>query len=108
MGFDGKYLKEVIKTYALFFGREGRPVFEDLYAQKDFPRPKDPYLKTICLSSQPSQGSDKQQMWKKEDFPFLWPRISDLELFIRDTPADNFVKLLWRDRRDSYGWYTFV
>lgn len=107
MGFSREYSDEVIRSYALFFGYEGRPIFEDQYAN-EIPFPKDPYLASVCITSTGGQYSDKDQIWAKRDFQYLWPRIKNLDTYLRMTPADSFFKILWRDRRNSYGWYTLV
>ena len=108
MGFSRSYVDEVKRSYLLLFGPKFRAHFEDEFASENFPQPKDPYLQTICLRSPDHANLDKMESWLKPEFSYLWPRIKELEQHVRNIRPDTFWKLLYRDRRDSLAWYTFV
>ena len=82
-------------------------MFLDLVAANDFPSPFDPILQQVSLNIA-GKHTNRLERWSKHDFAYLWPRIKYLEVFLKDIEPDNFVKLIYRDRRNSYGWYTFL
>jgi hypothetical protein len=108
MGFSRSYVYEVKRSYLKLFGPKFKPIFEHEFGSDDFPLPKDPYLETICLRSPDQANLDNLESWLKSEFPYLWPRIKQLEQHVRNIRPDSLWKLLYRDRRDSLAWYTFM
>ena len=108
MEFSREYSREVLDSYILLFGPPCKALFEDLYNSKSFPHPRDPYLEHKCSTSPDNVEESKLARWSRMEFPYLWPRIKELENYVKDVQPDSFLKLLWRDRRDHYGWWTFV
>jgi hypothetical protein len=108
MGFSRSYVEEVKRSYLLLFGPQFRALFEDEFASDNFPQPKDSYLRAIFLRSPDHANLDKLESWLKSDFHYLWPRIKELEQHVRNIRPDSLWKLLYRDRRDSLAWYTFL
>ena len=101
MGLSLEYGNEVISSYKLLFGPPCHNLLERLI-KDETPHPLDPQLRILCNKA-PETAS-----WQKEQFKHLWPRIEYLHRHMREIQPDSFWKLLYRDRRDSLNWYTFM
>lgn len=67
--------------------------------------PIDPYLNQLCGLS--SRATNQRNSYSKTtDFPILAARLSVLQDYIlRQNP--NSLRMIWRDKRNSYQWWTF-
>jgi hypothetical protein len=83
-------------------------LFFDLIASKDFPIPRDSVLQQYCLEDAGGLQGEDLARWSKQDFIYLWPSIKYLENFLKQIEPHGFIKLIYRDRRNSYAWWTFL
>ncbi|TPX12800.1 uncharacterized protein E0L32_006680 [Thyridium curvatum] len=74
----------------------------------------DPLLDEQCgfsLSSRNSNAVDKsknrQQTFRKVEFPILGDRLMELQAFARQEPANKFWRII-RDKSDTKEWYQFI
>ncbi|KAJ5701173.1 hypothetical protein N7488_008721 [Penicillium malachiteum] len=102
------FLKEIRLSYQLIFGDSSSS--RRFYKRKELRRlrkfgPIDPELNLLCgLVSRISHPRDSYSMIT--DFSIFASRLSTLQdHIIRQNP--NSLRMIWRDTRNSYQWWTF-
>ena len=105
-------LKEILTSYRLLFGqnKQARKLFSKCGPAAGLPGNfQDQILSQLCghKSFRLTRGSlDKDSYNLKQDFPILRSRISRLHKILSARKPRSWGEL-WRDKRDSAGWYTF-
>ncbi|KAL9023727.1 MAG: hypothetical protein Q9196_007015 [Gyalolechia fulgens] len=105
-------LKETLTSYRLLFGqnKQARKLFRRCGPVAGLRgNVYDPMLSLLCghKSFRLTRGSlDKDSYDLKHDFPVMRSRISRLHKILSAKKPRSWREL-WRDKRDSAGWYTF-
>ncbi|KAL8993730.1 MAG: hypothetical protein Q9169_006127 [Polycauliona sp. 2 TL-2023] len=105
-------LQEILVSYRLLFGqnKQARKLFSRCGPAVELPANiQDQLLPQLCeyKSFRLVRGSlDKDSYDLKQDFPVLRSRIARLHKILSARKPRSWTEL-WRDKRDSSGWYTF-
>ncbi|KAK6365734.1 hypothetical protein LTS17_011121 [Exophiala oligosperma] len=108
IGFRRERGKEILKSYYLLFGPLNKSLIKELLASPHLPSPHDNLLEEYCERSAAGRAAENLARWSTQEFQYLWPSIRYLEHFLRDIEPDKFIKLIYRDRRNSYAYLTFL
>ncbi|KIW12299.1 hypothetical protein PV08_09576 [Exophiala spinifera] len=108
LGFRRERGEEILKSYYLLFGPQNKQLLKDLLASPHLSSPHDSVLKEYCEENAAGRAAESLARWSKQEFKYLWPSIKYLEHFLRDIEPDKLIKLIYRDRRNSYAWWTFL
>lgn len=108
IGFRRERGKEILKSYYLLFGPLNKSLIKELLASPHLPSPHDNLLEEYCERNAAGRAAENLARWSKQEFQYLWPSIRYLEHFLRDIEPDKFIKLIYRDRRNSYAYLTFL
>ena len=105
-------LKETLASYRLLFGqkKQARNLFRSCNPFAGTPKStQDQMLTSLCASKAFKFGKDPLDKYSydlKQDFPVLRSRISRLHRILSARKPRSWREI-WRDKRDSAGWYTF-
>lgn len=99
---------EILKSLYLLFGPLNKALIRDLLASPDRPSPHDKLLQQYCEENTGGRAAQSLARWSKQEFKYLWPSIKYLEHFLHDVEPSWFIKLIYRDRRNSYAYLTFL
>ena len=105
-------LQETLLSYRLLFGqdKQARKLYRKLDPFAGIPlEGRDPLLSSLCRCkpfSTPVLPSDRDSYDLQRHFPILRSRIAAIHRLLSASKPRGWREL-WRDKRDSAGWFTF-